>query len=333
MQPPALSEEDLSLLHALQIRPRASWTALGEVLQRSPAALAARWARLRAAGLAWVTVHPIVRAPSTQMAFVEVDCLPTRRGEVVEALCSVPEIISIEISARGRDLLLMVVARDWATLSNLVLTRLQVDGILRHRTSLVTEIHLEASDWRLDALSRTQTLAVTRSEAADPTVVRPAEAADDELVDLLAHDGRLSFADLARLTGRRPATVRRQVARLNASGIMRFRCEVSQESSRWPICCTWFCRLDSTHVSDTVQFLRDIPEIRGCFSTTGESNFMFIAWTRSVHDLLRIEKSVTEAEPALRLLDSAVALTTRKRIGWLLDQSGCATGEVIVPAF
>jgi DNA-binding Lrp family transcriptional regulator len=277
-------------------------------------------------------VHPIIKAASTQMAFVEVDCIPTRRTQVVEQLCRVPEIISIEISARGRDLLLMVVARDWTTLSSVVLSQLQIDGILRHQTSLVTEIHIEASDWRLDALSRDQ--AQRLADGATPVSSPPSRhVADSQLVSLLAGDGRMGFVDLARRTGRNPATVRRQVTRLISSGAARLRCEISQESSRWPICCTWFCRVDSRHLSETTQHLRRLPEIRGCFSTTGESNFMFIAWARSVTDLLRIEKEVTQSHPSLRVLDSAVALSTRKRIGWLLDERGCAAGEVVVPGF
>lgn len=40
-----------------------------------------------------------------------------------------------------------------------------------------------------------------------------------KLLEALTYDGRRSAADLARITGRKPATVRRQVARLVASGV------------------------------------------------------------------------------------------------------------------
>lgn len=328
-----LSEEDLTLLHALQIQPRASWSTIGQVLGASPGALAGRWERLRNSGSAWVTVHSMVNDQGTQMAFVEVDCLPSRREAVVEALCAVPEIITIEVSARGRDLLLTVIAKDWSALSELVLTRLQVDGVLRHRTSLVTEIHLEASDWRLDALTREQAHRLARLEPATPTVPVAMAAQDHELIDLLVHDGRRGFAELARLTGRHPATLRRRFSRLSTSGIMKFRCELSQERSRWPISCTWFCRAHPDLVDATVRFVRSVPEMRGCFSTTGESNLMFIVWARSVKDLLRIEKAIAQAQPQLQFLDSAVAFWTPKRIGWLLDRAGSTTGEVVTPTF
>lgn len=333
MHTETISEEDLSLLHALQIRPRASWTTIGRVVDASPGALATRWDRLRGSGLAWVTVHSMVNKPDTQMAFVEVDCLPSHREAVVAVLCRVPEIITIEVSARGRDLLLTVVARDWPSLSDLVLTRLQVDGVLRHRTSLVTDIHVEASEWRLDALTREQ---IDELHRIDPVSTPPSNSpgeADVELIGHLVRDGRLGFAELARLTGRTPATLRRQFNRLDAAGVMKFRCEVSQESSRWPISCTWFCRVDPDQVASSARFLRSVPEMRGCFSTTGESNFMFIVWARSVKELLRIEKDIALAQPHIRFLDSAVAFWTPKRIGWLLDRAGCTTGDVVVPAF
>nr|WP_116953299.1 Lrp/AsnC ligand binding domain-containing protein [Jiangella endophytica] len=328
-----LSEEDLTLLHALQIHPRATWTALSDVLERSPAALAARWSRLRSSGLAWVTVHPVIRGSGTQMAFVEVDCLPTRRDSVLETLSASPEIISIEISARGRDLFLTVVSSDWTALSDLILTRLQVDGILRHRASLVTAIHQEGSDWRLDALNSEQIAAVTRIEATDTPCAAREGPVDTGLLDFLVADGRMTFTELARVSGRSTSSVRRQFSKLVASDSMRFRCEVSQESSRWPICCTWFCRVDPRQHAETAQFLRTVPEIRGCFSVAGDANFMFTAWTRSVGDLLRIERHIAQARPTLRLVDSAVALATRKRLGWLLDAAGCATGEIVAPRF
>lgn len=328
-----LSEQDLTMLHALQIRPRASWATIGQVLGTSPAALAARWDRLRESGLAWVTVHSMVNKFGTHMAFVELDCVPARREAVVAELCLVPEIITIEVSARGRDLLLTVVAHDWYTLSDLVLTRLQVDGVLRHRTSLVTDIHIEASDWRLDALTREQSNELLRTDPPGPTVPVAVGDRDVELIGHLVRDGRLGFAELGRLTARNPATVRRRFSRLDAAGIMKFRCEVSQESSRWPISCTWFCRVDPDQVGATARFMRTVTEMRGCFSTTGESNFMFIVWARSVKDLLRIEKDIARAQPHLRFLDSAVAFWTPKRIGWLLDRTGGNTGQVVVPPF
>src|SRR3712207_3008779 len=100
----ALEDPDLALIHALQIAPRVSWAQAGQVLGASPAALAERWARLRSSGLAWVTAHVNASRPDLIVAFVEVDCLPEARPDVVRHLCRDPRAVTVEEAARGRDL-------------------------------------------------------------------------------------------------------------------------------------------------------------------------------------------------------------------------------------
>ena len=46
---------------------------------------------------------------------------------------------------------------------------------------------------------------------------------------------------------------------------------------------------------------------------------------------LRIERTLGEHLPWLRLRDNAINLRTPKRMGWLLDRSGRATGRVVPP--
>jgi AsnC-type helix-turn-helix domain len=62
-----LDDDDRRLIAALQVRPRASWTELGAVLGPSPLTLALRWARLSAAGVAWLTA-----APNLEIATIDV---------------------------------------------------------------------------------------------------------------------------------------------------------------------------------------------------------------------------------------------------------------------
>lgn len=53
----AIDENDLVLLHGLQIAPRATWAQLGEVLGISGATAARRWARITGRGDAWIVVY------------------------------------------------------------------------------------------------------------------------------------------------------------------------------------------------------------------------------------------------------------------------------------
>ncbi|MEU6577188.1 Lrp/AsnC family transcriptional regulator [Streptomyces sp. NPDC046805] len=325
-----LEEEDLALINALQVAPRISWAEAARVLGSTAGTLAARWQRLREEGLAWVTAHP---ARDVVVAFVEVDCAPGARPAVVRTLCQDPRAVTVEESARGRDLLLTVMAPDLSALTAFVLDDLpQVQGVQRYRTHLAKEVHRQGGDWRLDSLDRQQLAALESAGRRSRTATAVTPPADAwPLIEALATDGRRTAADLARITGRNPATVRRQLARLLASQVLTFRCEVAQVQSRWPISCTWLARVPAPEHERTVTALATLPELRLCASTTGDTNTMFTVWTRSLTELLHIERLLGNRLPWLNLVESAVTLRTAKRLGWLLDTDGRSTGEVVAP--
>ncbi|MFC7344403.1 Lrp/AsnC family transcriptional regulator [Saccharopolyspora griseoalba] len=329
---PELSEEDLALIHTLQIAPRVSWAEAARVLGSTPTTLAARWQRLREAGLAWVTVHSGERSGDV-VAFVDLRVDPTERAGTIQRLALDARAASVEETAGGRDLVLTVIVPDYDALATFTLDDLPATpGVRAVNTHVATKVHRQGADWRLDALDRDQQAALreaarhAESPAGDriPTSHWP-------VVEHLARDGRRNAAEIARAIGRDPATVRRQVARLLASDALAFRCEVAGLRSRWPIVCTWFAQVPMTELYRTVRSLSTLPELRLLVSTAGQSNLMFLLWARSTGDLMRIERLVNEKLPWLRLSESVLTLRTRKRMGWLLDQHGRATGDLVLP--
>lgn len=331
---PDLDEQDLALLHALQIAPRVSWASAARVLGSTPTTLASRWERLRGSGMAWVTVHPGRQLRDVTVSFVEVDVVPARRGEVIERLCRDPRAVTVEEIAGGRDLMVTVIVVDEDTLTRFVLDELScTPGVRRINMVPATWMHWEGSRWRFDALDRDQ-------QAALQSMTRAAEGSRGStvpdsywpLIEALTYDGRRSAADLARVTGRHAATVRRQVTRSLSSNLLSFRCEVAQVRSRWPIVCTWFAQVPVNELDRTVKSLTTLSELRLCVSTVGRSNLMFVVWARSSADLMRLERVLTEKLPWLTLVESSLSLRSPKRMGWLLDVAGRSTGDVVVPS-
>ncbi|RRO14350.1 Lrp/AsnC family transcriptional regulator [Saccharopolyspora rhizosphaerae] len=327
-----MSEADLALIHALQIAPRVSWAEAARVLDSSPTALAARWQRLREAGMAWVTVHSGEQSRDV-VAFVDLQVDPARRAAAIERICRDPRAASVEEAAGGRDLVLTVIVPDYDSLAAFTLDDLPTTpGVRAVNTHVATRVHRQGSDWRLDALDRDQQAAL-RDAARNAESPGPGRVPDSywPVVQRLARDGRQSAAEIARALDRDPATVRRQVARLLATDALAFRCEVAGLRSRWPIVCTWFARVPMTELDHTVRALSTLPELRLLVSTVGQSNLMFLLWARSSGDLMRIERSVDEKLPWLQLTESVLTLRTRKRMGWVLDRHGRATGELVLP--
>lgn len=331
MQTTAFDELDLQLLHGLQIAPRVPWAQAARILGTTPVTLMNRWERLRTEGLAWVVAHPAGR-DDVLTAFVDVDLEPGRHREAIAALVRDPRALSIEQSARGRDLLITVMARDLTSLSGYLLDDLPaVPGVQRQRTSLALQIHRQGWDWRLHSLDQRQREgfeAVLRRTGPARSLPREPQP----IIDALVRDGRAGAADVARATGRNPATLRRHLARVVGSGALTFRCEIAQDPTLWGLHCTWLARVPEEDKERTVAALATLPELRLCVSTSGETNLLVSVWSRSPSDLMRLERLVGERMPWFALVESVVMLRTPKRFGWIVDDRGRATGEVVPPA-
>lgn len=99
----------------------------------------------------------------------------------------------------------------------------------------------------------------------------------------------------------------------------------------WGLHCTWLARVPEESKERTVAALATLPELRLCVSTSGETNLLVSVWARSPSDLMRLERLVGERMPWFSLVESVVMLRTPKRFGWVVDDRGRATGEVIPP--
>lgn len=323
--------EDLELVHALQIAPRASWTQLGSALGRHPTTLAARWDRLRGDGHAWVTGHLGTSALQGCMAFIGVECQPGRRTEVLERLCAVPEISTVEEAARAWDVRLTVLARDWQQLSRDVLPLVRAEPtILRTHVTVATQLKAMGNNWRLDILSPEQH---RRVAAVHPEVVRPPGATPphfEEMMAVLGRDGRASAAEIAEATGTHPTTTARHLRQGIESGLIALRCELAQEYSGYPVACQWYVRVPAAQLQAAVSYLRSHRTLRLCASTTGDANLTFFLWLRTPGDIPDVEAGLQAAAPGAQVLESEVGVRTHKRMGWLLNEDSTATGEVVV---
>lgn len=327
-----LDEGDLTLIHALQIRPRGTWSELASVLGESGPTLAARWARLRADGAAWITAYPL--ADTVVTAFVEVDIVPGLMHQVCAVLDVSPWAGTIEYAARGRDLLVTIFAKDFAHLSEILLDELgEIPGVAQFRTHIAARIHVEGSRWQLGALGPRERAALrVLPDARPPSSISLRKPTYAPLLLELARDGRATAADIAARIDRPASTVRRQLGTLLRSGGLVFRCEIAQRLTRWPVTVTWWCRVPASALDDVVERVRREPRVRLCMTITGTSNFLLTMWTASMTDLMASQRWLEDClGPSSSIADTAVTLRTRKRLGWMVHPDGRATGVVYPP--
>jgi len=329
--PPAetLDELDLAIVNALQIHPRAPWSLVGEVLEIDPVTAARRWRRMQSAGLAWVTGFLTNGFTSECGAVLEINSRPGQAAVVAETLAADPQAYGIKLMGGRRDLVVLVVARDLEALSHYLLERPgQLPGVVSTRSYLMVGDARPSSRWLLRNLQPSARARLSQEARADQLPPAPLREMDHALAGALAHDGRLSLAELAEEMGASLATARRRMKTLLGSGQLTLRCDMARELSGWPVTASFWARVPVDSLAEVNRELAVIPEVRVAFLTAGPQNLYLEAWLRTTSDVLRFEERLTARLPRMSVDDRAITLRIVKHSGRILDTAGRCVGTV-----
>ena len=329
MQDFALDDLDQRLIHAIQISPRAAWTALAPIVGVDAVTLARRWARLRETGLVYATGYA-TGGPGA-IALIEIECTPGETLDVAAALIHDPQAVSIDITAGGRDIVVTLAAPGPAALSQWTLERIRGVGHVRTmRTHLVSHTLADASSWRLRALTTAEAAAVTAIEPAAP--VRPPRLTPEARIGLLAAlgaDGRASASAIGAAIGVSAQRVRNAILAMRRSGQLAIRVDVARAQTPWPISAWYFLRVPSAMVAQIGPLLTRLDEVRLVVNTVGQYNVIMAVWLRTLQDVGRLEAIIEDRLPGVTIVDRSVVLRTVKHMGHFLDAGGFATGEAV----
>lgn len=332
-----LDEVDRSIVHALQIHPRAPWNLLGEVLALDPVTIARRWQRLENDGLAWVTAYPrVTDVHNAVTAIVEVDTAPGAAGRVADAVARLPWAVNIKETAGGRDLVVTVQSQNLQRLWQCITTGLSVvDGVTGTRTHLATAVTTEGSNWRMRSLDADQRSRLKRAAKA-PEVAAPVTPWDEteaRMMVLLNENGRISVRKLAERTGLGVTTAGRHLRRLLATRLS-LRCDVARPLSGWPLAAVYFATAPADKLREIVHVLGTVPEVRSCAITSGPHNLVIDVWLRSLPDVHTLEGHLSTHLPPMEIRDRSVVVRTTKHMGRLLADDGrCVEVVPVDPGF
>lgn len=319
-----LDELDSQLITALQTAPRAGWSQIGSALDVSATTAARRWQRLTAAGLAWLSCHPM-RLPGAVavVAVIEVTCAADRLHAIAASIADDPHVFTVGYVTGDSDLQVTAAFVDRVSLSRYLAFRLRgLPGVTATRTHIATAVHTEGSRWRLDRLgagSREQLGARTRPATGG----RPGpDSTDMLLMAALNDDCRQPVGTLAARTGLSPTSVRRRLERLESGRLIAYRCEVARYASGWPVAVTFWGTVPADRAEAVVAQVARLREVRMCASLAGSRNLVFTAWLRSLPDAATFEARLTGQIRDLTVTDRNVTLWTLKLGGHILDPHG-----------
>ncbi|GLY70378.1 Lrp/AsnC family transcriptional regulator [Amycolatopsis taiwanensis] len=329
--PDSVDELDLALINALQVSPRAPWSALGRALGVDAATVARRWRRLHDSGIAWITcVIGPARHREFCMAYLEVDCAPGRLDEVADTLVELDHVIYL-YQLTGQYALFVVLARPTpaAIAESVRMSVAALPGVRGYRCELRTVGYSEASRWRLHSLTRAQRqMLETDAEPRHAAQGGRVDPTDQRIYQLLHEDGRMSYPELAGRAGISEPTARRRVNRLLTTRQLRLRCDVAQSVSGTPHTAVVWASVPPESLDRVGRSLATLPSVRLCCALTGARNLLLMVWLRTLDEMPALEATLVERAPGLVVADRAISLRTMKQLGRLLDGEGRSIREI-----
>ncbi|MER5525867.1 Lrp/AsnC family transcriptional regulator [Streptomyces sp. NPDC002677] len=326
-----IDEDDVALIDALHINPRASFEQLGATLDLSSATVGRRWRRLTRSGAAWVSSAPGPAMPLAG-AVVDVTCAPGQVTEVARTLAENPRVASIHLTSGTWDLFALVVAQDIANLSALLVDDLApTPGVHSTRARPVMEL-FSGAHWRLGAIgpNAAHELSAGNPEHHSQTAVREPDAFDKALYQALQVDGRMSLRDLAQRLGRSESTVKRRLDHLTRTGMLTFRTDFIRFAGGWHLYVALSLRVPDELLYEAGRDIGRWPETRVCAAVAGAAN-LFV--TAQLHDLRALEpllRRIRAARPGIEIDDRQIVLRSVKSWGRLLGPDGRAVDVVPV---
>lgn len=326
-----LDDVDRKIIHALQIEPRAPWSAVSAAVGASAATVARRWNRLQEEGIAWVTGHRQWLSSTASTTLIEIGTEPNATDSVIAALTPVPAIFTICRTTGARDLLLALRAdstmEGWRFI-NQFLSR--IPGIRSFHTHPIISMSAEGKNWTLRALSQAKAKTIPPAPLPRPRAPRTIPADLQRIiVDELSMDGRASATAIGEKWGYQSQRISDAIAVLRAENKLLFRTDVSQAATGFPICVWYFIKAPAATVQQLSKALTQVPEIRVIATTAGRYHLVLAIWLRSLSAIFDFEISLERAAEDARVVDKAVITADVKRTGRLFTEDGLATAETI----
>lgn len=330
MQESLLDPVDRRLLNALQVEPRASWSALAPVVGADAATLSRRWRRIEEEGIAWVSGR-LGQATPAGAALIEVECDPQRIAETAAMLVEDREVYILDHTAGARDLLVTAVCDTQDALAAYTTGRLaSLPGVRSIRTHVWIDVFFEGGDWRLRTLTRDEIAAVPAAPRPRP---RAAVTVSERIRQILRYelsiDGRASATAIGERWGMAPQRITDAIATLRQSGELRLRTDIARRWSEWPVYAWYFIEAPASLVEELRIALRNVPQIRLAALTASRYNLVLAVWVRDLPAIHAFEVAFERAAPGARIQDRSLVMRIAKHMGRILDDRGQATARTI----
>ncbi|GAB6899346.1 Lrp/AsnC family transcriptional regulator [Kineosporia succinea] len=313
-----IDELDRQLTHALRINGRAGYREIGAVLGVSDQTVARRYRRLRAeAGLRVVALpNPVELGHETWL--IRVRTTADAAMPIAGALARRPDTGWVSIASGGTEVACTVRVPASGDRESLLLQKLprspRVTSVSAHCVVHQFVGGAVGPDLHDDALSAGQVAALRPVVDAARSAVSLTPA-DEPLLQALAGDGRLSYADLAAVTGLPESTTRRRVQELLESRALYTDVEIETELYGFRAPVLLWLTVAPSRLAAVGEALREHEEIMFAAATTGPTNVQALAVCRDMPALYRYLTGKLGTLEGVERIESEPLLRHIKQIG------------------
>jgi DNA-binding Lrp family transcriptional regulator len=315
-----LDDLDGKIIQALQIDPRAGFSAIGDVLGVSEQTAARRFRRLRSGGLIRVIGLVSLRHLGQSEWVVRVTCQPGGTGPLADALARRDDVAWVTLTAGGSEIVCSVQSRSDEQRDDL-LARLpatsRVLGLTAHAL-LHRYVGASSDDWAGftgERLTPAQVAALrppAEDVPAEPVTLR---AEDGPLLAELARDGRSSYAALAAATGWSQGRATRRLAALRRAGILYFDLDLAMPLLGFPTSAYLWLTVEPASLVAVGTELAGHDEVPFAAAVTGSVNLVATVTCRSTEALYQYVTTKIGGTAGVRQLEVSPVLRRAKQAG------------------
>ncbi|MGW5650626.1 Lrp/AsnC family transcriptional regulator [Streptomyces humi] len=284
---PSLSPDslDLKLLQALQLDGRAPFSRIATVLGVSDPTVARRYRRL----ITTVNLRVLGMTDSTRLGrqnwIVRMRCTPDVAERLAESLAKRPDTLYVALMSGGTEIICGMKPRSTRDRDELLLERLprtpHVGSVTAH--CLLHRFYGGPLGWltKIDALDNDQQEALRLPPLPPLEAPVTLEAADEELLSLLAQDGRATLSALQTATDQAESAVKRRLDRLRSTGVLYFDVQYDHTSMGHDVQAMLWLTVAPHAAAPAGQALAEHPEVQFASATTGLANLVAFGLFRS----------------------------------------------------
>jgi DNA-binding Lrp family transcriptional regulator len=315
-----LDDVDRGLVHALQIDGRAPLRTIAAVIGVSENTIARRYQRLRSAGMLRVAGAVNGARLGYTPWTIRLRCTPDAASAVAAALAERPDTSWVYLLSGGTEISCNTQARSTGERDALLLAKLP-------RTRRVTSVSAHSllrafttpTDWAgLHWLSDNQVAALRPEPPVADDGPIELDTGDEVLLEALARDGRMGYAELATITGWSDSTVKRRMDHLRRNGVLTYMVDIPSATLGLPVEARLWMRVRPAALVAVAEALSRYPEVSFVAVTTGTTNLTAAVNCRDNTDLYRFLTERVASLDAIDTLESAPVIRTVKRAGALL---------------